>query len=64
MRHDQGGSANEMVLADIERQLREHVSVPLPSAEFTARARGGGRIAVGSGAIVAHVAQINAIVNL
>ena len=41
-----------------------HVSVPLPSAEFTARARGGGRIAVGSGAIVAHVAQINAIVNL
>ena len=42
-----------------------HLSLPLPTAEFTAHTRGGGRLTVGrQGNVTAHVAQINAIVNL
>ena len=41
-----------------------HVSVPLPTAEFTAHTAGGGRLALGRGNVTAHVAQINAVVNL
>jgi hypothetical protein len=49
----------------VSAELCGHLSLPLPTAEFTAHTRGGKRLTVGRhGNVTAHVAQVNAIVNL
>ena len=48
----------------ISAEICGHLSLPVPRAEFVAHSGGGGRLSVGRGSIQAHVAQINAVVNL
>ena len=57
--------STEVPVSDlVSAEICGHLSLPTPRAEFAARSGGGGRLSVGRGAIQAHIAQINAVVNL
>ena len=57
--------STEVPVSDlISAEICGHLSLPVPRAEFVAHSGGGGRLSVGRGSIQAHVAQINAVVNL
>ena len=57
--------STEVPVSDlVSAEICGHLTLPIPRAEFVAHSGGGGRLSVGRGAIQAHVAQINAVVNL
>lgn len=57
--------STEVPVSDlVSAEICGHLTLPMPRAEFVAHSGGGGRLSVGRGAIQAHVAQINAVVNL
>lgn len=48
----------------VSAEVCGHLTLPVPRAEFSANSGGGGRLTVGRGNVKAHVAQINAVINL
>ena len=57
--------STEVPVSDlVSAEICGHLTLPIPRAEFVAHSGGGGRVSVGRGSIQAHVAQINAVVNL